>query len=235
MSLDLSSMSFDLSNMSWDLSNMSWDLSSMSFDLSNMSWDLSNMSWDLSSMSFDLSNMSLDLSSMSFVDDPLSQSSLWGGMKPFLSALKKLLVGNLKIFILFIHDGSQENFEENFDRDPKHNGGGRPADVASNRNRDPKHNVGVEKRVKRNKSHTKRTVGTFLWDLKSRVWIKRRGDKSHVKGAVENEKKRGGPKRRGRFKGEGWKRRGFKGEGFRFKGDGFQFKGEGFKGDRVSG
>ncbi|GFT08868.1 hypothetical protein TNCV_1467021 [Trichonephila clavipes] len=96
---------------------MSLDLSSMSFDLSNMSWDLSNMSWDLSSMSF-------DLSSMSFVDDPLSQSSLWGGMKHFLSALKNLLVGNLKNFILFIHDGSQENFEENFDRDPKHNGRG---------------------------------------------------------------------------------------------------------------
>ncbi|GFW36757.1 hypothetical protein TNCV_1220861 [Trichonephila clavipes] len=46
--------------------------------------------------------MSLDLSSMSFVDDPLSQSSLWGGMKHYLSALKNLLVGNLKNFILFI-------------------------------------------------------------------------------------------------------------------------------------
>ncbi|GFX30885.1 hypothetical protein TNCV_4145931 [Trichonephila clavipes] len=169
------------------------------------------MSWDLSIMSFYLSNMSWDLSNMSF--DPLSQSSLWGGMKHFLSALKNLLVGNLKNFILFIHDGSQENF----DRDPKHNGGGRPADFASNRNRDPKPNGGVEKRVKRDKSHTKRALGTFLGDVKGRVWIKRRGDKSHVKGAVENEK--GGTKRRGRFKGEGWKGEGFKGDGFRFKGD----------------
>ncbi|GFX05886.1 uncharacterized protein TNCV_1785191 [Trichonephila clavipes] len=43
-----------------------------------MSLDLSSMSFYLSSMSLDLSSMSLDLSSMSFVDDPLSQSSLWG-------------------------------------------------------------------------------------------------------------------------------------------------------------
>ncbi|GFT64742.1 hypothetical protein TNCV_2162181 [Trichonephila clavipes] len=91
----------------------------MSLDLSNMSWDLSSMSFDLSNMSLDPSNMSFYLSSMSFVDDPLSQSSLWGGMKHFLSSLKNLLVGNLKNFILFIHDGSQENF----DRDPKHNVG----------------------------------------------------------------------------------------------------------------
>ncbi|GFX14060.1 hypothetical protein TNCV_612651 [Trichonephila clavipes] len=95
----------------------------MSFDLSSMSFDLSSMSFDLLSMSLDPSNMSFYLSSMSFVDDPLSQSSLWGGMKHFLSALKNLLVGNLKNFILFIHDCSQENFEENFDRDPKHNVG----------------------------------------------------------------------------------------------------------------
>ncbi|GFT09241.1 hypothetical protein TNCV_1526701 [Trichonephila clavipes] len=94
-----------------------------SFYLSNMSLDLSSMSLDLSSMSLDLSSMSLDLSSMSFVDDPLSQSSFWGGMKHFLLALKNLLVGNLKNFILLIHDGSQENFEGYFDRDPKHNVG----------------------------------------------------------------------------------------------------------------
>ncbi|GFX51499.1 hypothetical protein TNCV_1328341 [Trichonephila clavipes] len=99
-------------------------------------------------------------------------------MKPFLSALKTLLVGNLKNFILFIHDGSQENFEENFDRDPKHNAWGIPADGAADRNRDPKPNVGVEKRVKRDTSHTKRTVGTFLGDLKSRVWIKGGGQES---------------------------------------------------------
>ncbi|GFW72920.1 hypothetical protein TNCV_830431 [Trichonephila clavipes] len=91
MSLDLSNMSLDLSNMSLDLSSMSLDLSSMSFYLSSMSFYLSSMSLDLSSMSLDLSSMSLDLSSMSFVDDPLSQSSLWGGMKHFLSALKNLL------------------------------------------------------------------------------------------------------------------------------------------------
>ncbi|GFT16358.1 hypothetical protein TNCV_4782661 [Trichonephila clavipes] len=80
---------------------------------------------------------------------------------------------------------------------------------------------------KRHESY-KKNRGNVPGDLKSRVWIKRRGDKSHVKGAVENEKE-GGTKRRGRCKGEGWKGEGFKGEGFRFKGDGFQFKG-----DRVS-
>ncbi|GFW30204.1 hypothetical protein TNCV_3067561 [Trichonephila clavipes] len=109
---------------------MSLDLSNMSLDLSSISFYLSSMSFYLSNMSLDPSNMSFDLSSMSFVDDPLSQSLLWGGMKHFLSALKNLLVGNLKNFILFIHDCSQENFEENFDRDPKHNVG-----QASYRNR----------------------------------------------------------------------------------------------------
>ncbi|GFU94934.1 hypothetical protein TNCV_1413141 [Trichonephila clavipes] len=61
-----------------------------------------NMSFYPSSMSLDLSSMSLDLSSMSFGDDPLSQSSLWGGMKNFLSALKNIFVRNLKNFALFI-------------------------------------------------------------------------------------------------------------------------------------
>ncbi|GFX32311.1 hypothetical protein TNCV_2454441 [Trichonephila clavipes] len=121
ISLDLSSISFDLSSMSLDPRVKTIFVSFMLFYLSNMSLDLSSMSFYLSSMSLDLSSMSLDLSSMSFVDDPLSQSSLWGGMKHFLSALKNLLVGNLKNFILFIHDCSQKNFEENFDRDPKHN------------------------------------------------------------------------------------------------------------------
>ncbi|GFS75136.1 hypothetical protein TNCV_1397421 [Trichonephila clavipes] len=85
-------------------------VSFISFDLSNMSLDLSSTSFYLSSMSFYLSSMSLDLSSMSFVDDPLSQSSLWGSMKHFLSALKNLLVGNLKNFILLIHDCSVARF-----------------------------------------------------------------------------------------------------------------------------
>ncbi|GFX78418.1 hypothetical protein TNCV_3034611 [Trichonephila clavipes] len=91
--------------------------------LSSMSLDLSSMLLDLSSMSFNLSSMSLDLSSMSFVDDPLSQSSLWAGMKHFLSALQNLLVGNLKNIILSMLT--------------------LPAYFASYRNRDSKHNVGV--------------------------------------------------------------------------------------------
>ncbi|GFW00019.1 hypothetical protein TNCV_3568091 [Trichonephila clavipes] len=69
---------------------------------------------------------------MSFVDDPLSQLSLWGGMKHFLSALKNLLVGNLKNFILFIHDCSAAYFVSYMNRDPKHDVG-----HASYRNRDP--------------------------------------------------------------------------------------------------
>ncbi|GFS54258.1 hypothetical protein TNCV_2527721 [Trichonephila clavipes] len=76
--------------------------------------------------------------------------------------------------------------------------GGRPADFASNRNRDPKPNGGRKTREKRQESY-KKSPGNVPGGL----WIKRRGDKSHVKGAVENEK--GGTKRRGRFKGEGWK------------------------------
>ncbi|GFT31094.1 hypothetical protein TNCV_1276501 [Trichonephila clavipes] len=50
---------------------------------------------------------------------PLSQSSLWGGMKHFLSALKNVLVGNLKNFVLFIHDCSPAYFASYMDRDPK--------------------------------------------------------------------------------------------------------------------
>ncbi|GFW55955.1 hypothetical protein TNCV_5134101 [Trichonephila clavipes] len=104
---------------------------------------------------------------------------------------------------------------------------GIPADGAADRNRDPKPNVGVEKRVKRDTSHTKRTVGTFLGDLKSRVWIKRRGDKSHVKGAVENEK-RGGQK-------DGVDAKEKVGKERVSKERGFDSKEMGFKGDRVSG
>ncbi|GFU44904.1 hypothetical protein TNCV_4234381 [Trichonephila clavipes] len=44
---------------------------------------------------------------------PLSQSSLWGGMKNFLSALKILLVGNLKHFVSFIsYDPSSMSLDQ---------------------------------------------------------------------------------------------------------------------------
>ncbi|GFT27780.1 hypothetical protein TNCV_3543181 [Trichonephila clavipes] len=85
-----------------------------------------------------------------------------------------------------------------------------PADGASNRNRDPKPNVGVEKRVKRDKSHTKRALGTFLGDVKGRVWIKGGGQES-----CKTVKKKRGEQKTGSI----WKGEGFKGDGFRFKGD----------------
>ncbi|GFX13632.1 hypothetical protein TNCV_1921451 [Trichonephila clavipes] len=96
-----------------------------------------NMSLDLSIMSLDPSSMSLDPRVKTIFGKPLfhwicQEFHLWmtpvsivalGWNENFLSDLKYLLVGNLKNFILFIHDCSQENFEGQLNRDPKHNVG----------------------------------------------------------------------------------------------------------------
>ncbi|GFV03435.1 hypothetical protein TNCV_2523881 [Trichonephila clavipes] len=95
-----------------------------------------------------------------------------GWHETFLSALKTLLVGNLKIlfcsYMIVLwhtlwHGGWRTSPET-------HKRWGRQESRPES-----KHNGGVEKRVKGDKKSYKRALGTFLGDVKGRVWIKRTG------------------------------------------------------------